>query len=284
VPSAQRGQRETRTLCDVNIFGQAGHDIRLEWSGEGIGALGGECAVLVVVDVLSFSTTTDLVLERGGRVLPLLWQDAEAERAARKAGAVLAGERGWSLRPASVLDVPPGTLLALPSPNGASLCAAAATTGAHVLTACLRNARAVARHARYLAEGRPVGVIPAGERWAVGSYTPKAGHAGTLRPSVEDLLGAGAVVDALIAEGLQWPSAEASMASRAFRAAGPDVGAVVRSSSSAKELIEAGHGRDVDLAAEVDVSDVTPYLVDGVLHDAAPYRRRQRYGKERLWS
>ncbi|MGW4133022.1 hypothetical protein [Amycolatopsis japonica] len=44
-------------------------DIRLEWGPEGVAALGADCAVLVVVDVLSFCTTTDLVLGNGGRVL-----------------------------------------------------------------------------------------------------------------------------------------------------------------------------------------------------------------------
>ncbi|WP_440899807.1 hypothetical protein [Actinosynnema sp.] len=38
------------------VFGQQGCRVRLEWGGEGVSALGGECAVLVVVDVLSFST------------------------------------------------------------------------------------------------------------------------------------------------------------------------------------------------------------------------------------
>ncbi|WP_199430074.1 2-phosphosulfolactate phosphatase [Qaidamihabitans albus] len=250
----------------MNVFGQGGHDIRLEWSAEGVAALGGECPVLVVVDVLSFSTTVDLALGRGGRVLPLPWGDADAARAAKQAGALLPDERGWPLRPFSVLTTPPGTFLALPSPNGATLCTLAAETGAHVLTACLRNARAVAEVANALAGGRPTGVIPAGERWDTG-LAARDGAIGPLRPCVEDHLGAGAVVDALLGLGVQWPSPEASLAARAFRAAGPDVGAVVAGSASGQELREAGHGGDVDLAIAVNRSPVAPLLVEGSFQD-----------------
>ena len=127
-----------------------GYDVRLDWGGEGVAALGRECAVLVVVDVLSFSTTTDLVVGRGGRVLPVRWRDERGVAQARAAGAVVAGEGAFTLRPSSVTEIPPGTLLALPSPNGATLCAAAAATGAHVLAGCLRNASAVAAKAHEL--------------------------------------------------------------------------------------------------------------------------------------
>lgn len=255
----------------MNVFGQGGYDIRLEWSAEGVTALGDECPVLVVVDVLSFSTTVDLALMRGGWILPMRWGDPDASEAARRAGAMLPDEHGWSLRPFSVLSTPPGMLIALPSPNGATLCTLAAGTEARVLTACLRNARAVAEVALALAKGSPVGVVPSGERWGFGVGAPPD-SVGSLRPCVEDHLGAGAVVDALIAAGARWPSPEASMAARAYRAAGPDLGAVVAGSSSGAELREAGRGGDVDLAVAVNRSSVAPLLVEGVFQDAV---RRQ---------
>ncbi len=239
----------------MGIWEQSGYDVRLEWGGEGVAALGRECAVLVIVDVLSFSTTTDLVVGRGGRVLPVRWRDERGITFAREAGAVIAGERAWTLRPSSVTEIPPGTLLALPSPNGATLCNAAAATGARVLTGCLRNASAVAAKAREF--GGPVGIIAAGERWGVNIF----GHGdtfGPLRPCVEDQVGAGAIAAALARLGCSL-SAEAALAARSV-----DLAAVA-SCVSGRELTEAGHGGDVDLAAQLDVSDAAPVLTEGVL-------------------
>lgn len=88
-------------LGGVDAFAQDGHDLRLEWGAEGVAGLGRECAVLIVVDVLSFSTTVDLVTGRGGRVRPLRWRGGRVPR------------------PAAV-GPDPG-LLDLPSPNGATL-------------------------------------------------------------------------------------------------------------------------------------------------------------------
>jgi len=253
----------------MGVFGQPGHDIRLEWSLEGIAALSADCAVLVVVDVLAFSTTVDLALHRGSRVRPVRWDDPGDIAAAKAHGATIPDQHGWGLRPSTVRRMPPGTYLALPSPNGAALCSAAAAAGTHVVTGCLRNAKAVARLSKTLAEGEPIGVIPAGERWGVdlaGTHTE-----GPLRPCVEDHLGAGAIVDALIGLDVRWPSPEAAQAARAFRAAGPDLGAVVAGSSSGQELRAKGLGADVDLAMALNRSEVAPYLVRGVFVDVATY-------------
>ena len=242
----------------MGIWEQSGYDVRLEWGGEGVAALGRECAVLVVVDVLSFSTTTDLVLGRGGRVLPVRWRDERGVTYAREAGAVIAGEGTFTLRPSSVTEIPSGTLLALPSPNGATLCDAAAETGAEVLAGCLRNASAVAAKAHELAAGEPIGIIPAGERWGVNMFGA-ADTFGPLRPCVEDELGAGAIAAALAALGRSL-SPEAQLAARPA-----DVPAVLAACVSGQELAVSGHGGDVELAAKVDVSGIAPVLIDGVL-------------------
>jgi 2-phosphosulfolactate phosphatase len=243
----------------VTVFTQDGHDLRLEWGHDGVRALGPHCAVLVIVDVLVFSTSVDVALGRGGRVLPLPWHDERATRAAEAAGATLtptglAGERttGWSLRPSSLVELPAGTFLGITSANGATLCAAAAETGATVLAGCLRNASAVAAAAVDLAGGRPIGVVPAGERWSDSR----------LRPSIEDWLGAAAIAAAVPA-GL--PSPEAELAATAYRAAGSRVPDYVADSVSGRELIAKGVPGDVTLASDVDVSEVVPLLTDGVL-------------------
>jgi 2-phosphosulfolactate phosphatase len=253
-------------MCPVTVYEQDGFDLRVEWGLDGVHALGPHCAVLVIVDVLSFTTTVDIAVGRGGRVLPLPWRDERAAEAAAKAGATLtssgltsaaehsrlvASPGGWTLRPSSLVELPAGTFLAIASPNGATLSAAAAETGTTVLAGCLRNASAVAKVAAEIAGDRPVGIVPAGERWRPDNR---------LRPSLEDYLGAGAIAAAVT--GRTAPSAEASLAIQAYQA--EKVPELLAASVSGRELAAAGVPRDVELAGEVDVSGVVPLLSDGV--------------------
>jgi 2-phosphosulfolactate phosphatase len=228
---------------------QPGYDVRCEWGAHGVALLAHDCAVVVIVDVLSFCTSVDVAVGRGARILPQRW-GVPAGPAPQ--GAVPAGRRdgpGPSLRPSSLLGLAAGTLLALPSPNGATLCVAAARHGAVVLAGCLRNASAVGAEA--LAVGGPIGVVPAGERWPDGS----------LRVAAEDALGAGAIIAALRARTLS-PEAELVAAQVA---AVTDLRAVLAGLASGRELLADGYGDDVDLAAAHDVSPSAPRLVDGVL-------------------
>jgi 2-phosphosulfolactate phosphatase len=241
-------------VIDV-VYTQDGFDVRLEWGPEGVDALAGACAVLVIVDVLSFSTAVDVAVGRGARILPLPWRDERAAAVASAAGAILAGERSWTLRPSSLVDIPAGTFLALASPNGATLCRRAADAGVRVLVGCPRNATAVATRAQ--AMGGPIGVIAAGERW------DRDGR--PLRPALEDYLGAGAIIAAMRGGTV---SPEARVAAAAARAVA-DIASAVADCTSGRELIKWGRSADVELAGRLDVSDVAPELVDGVLTDVA---------------
>jgi 2-phosphosulfolactate phosphatase len=239
----------------VGIWAQSGYDVRLDWGAEGVAALGRECAVLVVVDVLSFGTTADLVVGRGGRVLPVRWRDERGVARARAAGAVVAGEGTFTLRPSSVTEIPNPARDAARAPLAQRRDAAAAATGARVLAGCLRNASAIAAKARDL--GGPIGLVAAGERWGVTIFGVGE-TAGPLRPCVEDQLGAGAIAAALAGHGLSL-SPEAALAARSV-----DVAALA-DCVSGRELTEAGHGGDVTLASQLDVSDAAPVLSEGVL-------------------
>jgi 2-phosphosulfolactate phosphatase len=240
-------------------YAQDEYDIRFEWGAEGVDVLAPECGALVIVDVLSFSTAVDIAVGRGARILPLAYRDARAVAAARAAGA-LGGEQSWSLKPSTLLDIPAGTLLALPSPNGATLSALAAASGARVLAGCVRNARAVAERALAVAGGRPVGVIGAGERWNVDGRP--------LRPCVEDHLGAGAIIAAIRVLGGGTASPEAALAATAVLAT-DDLAAAIAECSSGRELIGWDRPQDVVLASDLDVSTAAPVLVDGVYADVS---------------
>ncbi len=229
-------------------FTQAEFDIRLEWGEQGVNLLAPISDVVVIVDVLSFTTCVEIATSRKAIIYPYRGKLEMAQEYARSVGAELAEKnRGakYSLSPKSMLNIPPDIKLVLPSPNGSSLTLATGDTP--TLAGCLRNARAVAEAAKKY--GTRIAVIPAGERWSDGS----------LRPSFEDLIGAGAIINFL--DGKYSP--EAYVARSAFLAAEEDLENQLLQCGSGKELIERGYKEDVLLAAKLNLSDCVPTLTDG---------------------
>jgi 2-phosphosulfolactate phosphatase len=229
-------------------FDQADFEVRCEWGEKGISQLAPISDVVVIIDVLSFSTCIDIANSRGVIVFPYQWKDESAQTFAQSIDAELAKKRGgsrYSLSPASLLSISQGTRLVLPSPNGSSLSLATAATP--TLTGCLRNCRAVALAA--MSYGRRIAIVPAGEKWSDGS----------LRPSFEDFVGAGAVISYL--EGNL--SAEARLAVAAYRGVRQSLRELMKQCGSGKELIERGFEQDVDLASEIEVSDCVSTLING---------------------
>lgn len=223
--------------------------VALEWGPVGAKVLAESCDVLVLVDVLSFSTAVTVAVAQGAKVWPHTGGET-AGRLARDIGAVLAGNRtsheGFTLSPASLVGLDEESRVVLPSPNGSSIAFAAVNGAPPVVAACLRNARAVGRHLR---DVERIGLVPAGERWGDGS----------LRPAYEDLVGAGAVVERLVehAPGVHL-SPEAEAAALAFRSLRP-----LELCTSGRELVERGFADDVRIAGEVDTSTAVPVLVEG---------------------
>jgi 2-phosphosulfolactate phosphatase len=223
---------------------QQDYSCRCEWGAVGLAALA-TADVVIVVDVLSFSTCVDIAVARRIAVLPYPWMDASAAAFAALHGAEVACKRGmgrYSLSPASFRGAPEGIRVVLPSPNGAAVVLRAAEGPATVLVGCLRNATAVAKAAQRL--GTTFNVCAAGERWPGGS----------LRPAVEDWIGAGAILSHL--PGPKSPEAISAVA--AFDRALPSLAESIAQSGSGRELITRGFEADVALAAECDVSAHTP--------------------------
>lgn len=232
-------------------------EIRFEWGPVGGAELAKACDVLVVVDIFSFTTAVDVAVSRGAIVYPFPRQDNSAVEFAQSIGAELAvdrrklsGERPYSLWPRSLEQIPEGTKLVLPSPNGSAISAAAARSGREVLAGCLRNRSAVARAALQL--GATIGVIAAGERWPDGS----------LRPAYEDLIGAGAVISCLGTEG-RLLTGEAAAARAAFDDAESDLLQRLIGTASSRELVDLGFEGDAHIAGQTDLSTAWPLLRDG---------------------
>ena len=117
-----------------------------------------------------------------------------------------------------------------------------------VLRGSLRNRRAIAE--RVLAEQGDKGerfivaIVAAGERWDDGSS----------RFAVEDLLAAGAIIDALADLGIDYCSPEAAAASAAFTGLRNATGHLIGASASGRTLTAAGRRAEIDAAIELDVS------------------------------
>ncbi|MBK3566711.1 2-phosphosulfolactate phosphatase, partial [Streptomyces sp. MBT62] len=155
----------------------------------------------------------------------------------------------WSLSPAHLRRAPFVPRLVLPSPNSAAI-VAAAPPRVRVVAACLRNILAVGdwiTDQGYGTPGRPVAVIAAGERWPDGS----------LRPALEDLLGAGALISDLHAQNAGPLSAEAAAAKAAYEGTA-DLRRAVAGCASGRELAGGGFIEDVAIATEEDLCTLAP--------------------------
>lgn len=253
----------------TDLFGQSGFDVRLDWGP--VGAAAAQADIAVVVDVLSFSTSVTIAVERGMQVLPYRWKGPQAAEFAAAHDAVLAVGRleaakpgavpAPSLSPAGLLACEVTPRLVLPSPNGSTIAAALADGQSAVAVGCLRNARAVAAWLAPAAEaGRSIVVVAAGERW---SYDD------SLRPALEDHLGAGAILSWLVALGHgEGFSPEAQAAVDVFKASRDRLAERMRTCVGGRELSARGFGSDVEVAADLDVSTTVPLLVDGVFRAA----------------
>ncbi len=195
----------------------------MEWGTAGLSRLA-PADIVVVVDVLRFSTTVIRSLEGGAEVA----LDAAADAVSR---------------------------------NGAAVARAADRAAAgEVVLGGLRNAAAVAAHVlrRQAERGErtSVAVIAAGER--------PAADAADVRVAVEDALGAGAIIAALGDRGVDHCSPEAAVAGEGFRALRGATRHLLTASGSGLELTAAGRRDEVLAAAALDAASVVPVLRSGV--------------------
>lgn len=230
------------------IYDQAEFDLRCEWGVQGVTQLAPISDVIIIVDVLSFSTATEIATKNGAIIYPYQWRDDSAINYAKSVNGELAKNRmsqaGYSLSPASLTKIPTGSRLVIPSPNGSTLTLLTGKTP--TIAGCLRNCEAVAKFAQKY--GSKIAVIPAGEKW----------EDGTLRPAFEDLIGVGAILSFL--NGSFSPEAESALA--VFQTFRNELLGYLKKSSSGKELIAKGYELDVELAAVFNISDCVPLLTE----------------------
>ena len=240
---------------------------RFDWGRDGLRALVPQAAVVVIIDVMSFTTAVSVAVEQGAAVFPNRWADATAQERARELNALLAVHRQsvspespYSLSPATLQSLPAGAKLVLPSPNGSTLTVIATEHDCTVVAGCLRNASAIGRFCSEV-DG-PIAVIAGGEQWGDDS-------GGSLRPAFEDLMGAGAILAAINGKR---HSPEALAAIGAFSACHASLETLLAECASGRELAERGFPEDVTIAAALDVSNHVPVLIDGAYRSNARSR------------
>ncbi len=248
----------------ASFFGQGDFGTRFDWGLAG--ATVTQPDIAVVVDVLSFSTSVTVAVERGMQVLPLSWRGQRAAEFAATHDASLAVGRleatrddavpAPSLSPASLLRCEATRRLVLPSPNGSTIAHSLDDTEAVVLAGCLRNSDAVATWLLPAAQaGRSIAVIAAGERWS---------HDDSLRPALEDHLGAGATLSAMVRLGHSTGfSPEAAAAAQLYDAVAENLPQTLRNCVGGRELSSKGFAADVHVAADLNASSVVPVMVEG---------------------
>jgi 2-phosphosulfolactate phosphatase len=251
-------------------------NIRFDWGSTGAAVIAADADVAVVVDVLSFTTTLSVALDVGTTVLPYRFNDDGAAAYAKRHHAVLAlgrshaGTGQLSLSPASIRSAPAVQRLVLPSPNGSTISYQLGSQGRACVASCLRNTAAVVDWlcTRYARGTAAIAVIAAGERWPDGD----------LRPAVEDLWGAGAIIAGLAAAGWVGLSPEADLARVGFLAIRDQELEALLACASGRELVELGYRADVEIAAEVNASIAVPVL-DGHEFVPASASSQQRAGR-----
>ncbi|HLL88345.1 MAG TPA: 2-phosphosulfolactate phosphatase [Tepidisphaeraceae bacterium] len=205
---------------------------------------------VVAFDVLRATTTMTAALAAGvTEIRAFATPDAAAAAASEFAGPRLTcGERGCLPVPGFDLGNSPGGFEAsahagrtvfMSTTNG-TLALLAARAAPRLYAGALVNQTAVAR--ALAADGLPVTLLCAGTSGAV---------------AMEDLLGAGAVIDALAQRAdVELASDVARVAARLFDSAATNLPAALRDATGGRNVIAAGLAPDVEFAAQLDVFDL----------------------------
>ena len=228
------------------------------------GQLVGRC--VVVFDVLRATTTMAAALSVGVGEIRLFGDLASAKSAAAAYDGprLLVGEERCLPPPGFDMGNSPGAFTASHAGRTLFMCTTngtrallAGTQAAAVYAAALVNAAAAAR--AMAATGCDITLLCAGTNG---------------QPALEDLLGAGAVIDRLLATGrMELESDVARMALAAWRGSRDDLPAVLRRTRGGRNIIAAGLEADLDFAARVDAIDVVGRLIAGASPAIVPANR-----------
>lgn len=241
----------------AKVSSQSPYRCRLEWGPHGAARAAARGDIVVIVDVLSFSTAVAAATSRCAVIYPLPHghHDANLSLPSDAVWAVGRGEvpsKGkYSLSPLTFESVSEGECIVLPSLNGGTCCDKS-RNAPRVYFGALLNAKAVAAKIteKLCATEQVVTVVACGEREV------RLDGSDELRFAIEDYLGAGAVISHLNST----RSPEAQVCEAAFVRSRKDIHDLIWESVSGRELRALGFGADVSFAARVNSLNVCPRL------------------------
>ncbi|WHZ04063.1 2-phosphosulfolactate phosphatase [Neobacillus sp. YX16] len=240
------------------MFDQSPYTCRVEWGRRGAREAAERGDIIIIVDVLSFSSTVVSALNFDAVIYPYppnldgkeYAQTINAEYILGRAEAAKAGKP--TLSPVSFNDEHTNKKYVLTSLNGA-FCTWIASKVPALLIGSLLNASSAAAVANQLRlqKNASITVIPCGEMWSNGKEEED-----TLRPAIEDYLGAGAILSYLEGE----KSPEAEVCKGAFYHAEPKLNELIWDCGSGRELREKGFGADVKHCSQLNTYQTVPFL------------------------
>lgn len=243
------------------MFSQSSYECKVEWGRRGAREAADRGDIIIIVDVLSFSSTVVAALSSGATIFPYppdldgmeYAKSIGAEYILGRAEAARAGRP--TLSPVSFNEEHRNKRYVLSSLNGA-YCSWIASKVPALLIGSLRNASAVAASANRIQQetGSGITVVPSGEMW-----NDARENEDKLRPSIEDYLGAGAILAKLNGE----KSPEAEVCAGAFNSAEVRLKDLIWDCGSGRELRERGYEQDVQYCSQLNVTDVVPIMKEG---------------------
>jgi 2-phosphosulfolactate phosphatase len=217
--------------------------------------------IVVVIDVLRATSSIVTALDAGAAGIVPVRETDEAIAVMHRLGrerSLLCGERDSQLIAGFDLDNSPasytpervaGKTLVFTTTNGTRALVEAARGNATVYCAALLNRSAIAE--RLSAASGSARLLCAGSRG---------------EPSFEDLLGAGAIVDALVARNKSLAISDAARAAATLYAANAKkLTSAIARGTHAQALVAAGFAADVAACTKLDASDCVPLYADGVI-------------------
>lgn len=242
-----------------NYFDQSPFQCRVDWGPKGTVEAASRNDIIIIVDILSFSSTVTTALHQGAIIYPFSMEgDINAFGLSVGAEVLFGRIEGKrlnrpSLSPTSFKDYYTDKKFVLSSANGAT-CTKISGKVPAILIGCFLNISAVASVANKIQKttNANITVIACGERWSNAKENEDK-----LRPCIEDYLGAGAILNLL--EGTKSP--ESKVCIKTFKSSEKELEELILESGSGRELIGKGFSEDIKHSLRLDIFQEVPFLV-----------------------